>query len=92
LYVTGEKTGASFTEVFVFYSPWLDNPPHAGSYYYRGWETIDHALLSPGLVGETGLVFESFDVVREDFMLTAAGTPRKEYSDHLPILVRLRKK
>ena len=92
LYVTGKKNEASFAKDLVFYSPWLDQPPHEGSYYYKSWETIDHALLAPGLVDDTGLVFLSFEVVRQDFMLNEAGAPKKEYSDHLPILVRLQKK
>jgi endonuclease/exonuclease/phosphatase family metal-dependent hydrolase len=92
LYVTGEKAVASFGTHLVFYSPWLDDPPHPESYFYHnGWETIDHALLSPGLVDATGLTFDSFAVIREDFMLTATGAPRKEYSDHLPILVGITK-
>jgi hypothetical protein len=91
LYVTGEKQEASLGDPPVFYSPWLDDPPHPGSYYYRGWETIDHALLAPGLVDASGLTLESFSVIRHDFMLTASGAPKKEYSDHLPILLRLRK-
>jgi endonuclease/exonuclease/phosphatase family metal-dependent hydrolase len=91
LYVTGEKA-ASFGSRLVFYSPWLDDPPHPGSYFYRnGWETIDHALLSPGLVDAAGLSFDFFAVVRQEFMLTAAGAPRKEYSDHLPILLGIAK-
>jgi endonuclease/exonuclease/phosphatase family metal-dependent hydrolase len=91
LYVSGGKAEASFDGQVVFYSPWLDDPPFPGSYYYHGWETIDHTLMSAGLVDGAGLVFESFDVIRHDFMLTASGAPKKEYSDHLPILVRLRK-
>jgi endonuclease/exonuclease/phosphatase family metal-dependent hydrolase len=91
LYVTGEKGEASLGNPAVFYSPWLDDPPHPGSYYYRGWETIDHALLSPGLVDSSGLTLDGFSVIRHEFMLTASGAPKKEYSDHLPILLRLRK-
>ncbi|MDR1931614.1 MAG: hypothetical protein LBQ57_02210 [Spirochaetales bacterium] len=92
LYVTGEKTESSLAGPVIFYSPWLDDPPHPGSYYYRGaWETIDHTLLSAGLVDEAGLVFEDFLVVRGEFMLSASGAPKKEFSDHLPVLVKLRK-
>jgi endonuclease/exonuclease/phosphatase family metal-dependent hydrolase len=92
LYVSGGRAEISpGGQAFVFYSPWMDDPPFPGSYYYRGWETIDHALLSPGLVDEAGLVFDSFEVIRRDFMLTTSGAPKKEYSDHLPILVRMKK-
>jgi endonuclease/exonuclease/phosphatase family metal-dependent hydrolase len=91
LYVSGEKGEASLEDPFIFYSPWLDDPPHPGSYYYQGWETIDHALLAPGLVDSSGLALDSFLVIRHDFMLTASGAPKKEYSDHLPVLVWLRK-
>ncbi|MDR2588662.1 MAG: endonuclease/exonuclease/phosphatase family protein [Spirochaetales bacterium] len=92
VYLTGEKSAASFAGPLVFYSPWLDDPPHPGSYYYHSsWETIDHALVSPGLVDSRGLVFLSFGVVRHDFMLTSGGAPKKEFSDHLPLLVRLGK-
>jgi endonuclease/exonuclease/phosphatase family metal-dependent hydrolase len=93
LYVTGEKAESSLTRPPVFYSPWLNDPPHPGSYYYHGgWETIDHTLLSAGLVDEAGLVFDSFAVIRADFMLSASGAPKKEYSDHLPLLVRFVKR
>jgi endonuclease/exonuclease/phosphatase family metal-dependent hydrolase len=92
LYVSGEKARASAAGQVVFYSPWLDDPPFPGSYYYRGWETIDHALVSQGLAGAAGLVFDSFAVIRSEYMLTASGTPKKEYSDHLPLLVRLVKR
>jgi hypothetical protein len=91
LYVSGNKAEASLAGQTVFYSPWMDDPPFPGSYYYRGWETIDHTLLSPGLVDAAGLVFDSFAVIRKDFMLSASGAPKREYSDHLPLLVRLRK-
>ncbi|MDR1317451.1 MAG: hypothetical protein LBK13_11330 [Spirochaetales bacterium] len=92
LYVSGSTEETTLAGEPVFYSPWLDDPPFPGSYYYHGWETIDHALLSRGLVDEAGLVFDSFTVIRNDFMLTASGAPKKEFSDHLPILVRIRKK
>jgi endonuclease/exonuclease/phosphatase family metal-dependent hydrolase len=91
LYVSGGKAETSLAGQVIFYSPWLDDPPFPGSYYYRGWETIDHALMSPGLVDAAGLVFDSFSVIRNEFMLTASGAPKKEYSDHFPILVRMRK-
>ncbi|MDR3200508.1 MAG: hypothetical protein LBT68_03515, partial [Spirochaetales bacterium] len=93
LYVSGEAAQASLAGRVVFYSPWMNDPPFPGSYYYRGgWETIDHALLSAGLVDAAGLFFDSFTVIRRDFMLTASGAPKKEYSDHLPLLLRFMKR
>ncbi|MDR1626927.1 MAG: endonuclease/exonuclease/phosphatase family protein [Spirochaetia bacterium] len=91
LYVSGGREEASLEGQVVFYSPWLDDPPFPGSYYYRGWETIDHTLVSAGLLDDAGLVFDSFDVIRGGFMLGASGAPKKEYSDHLPVLLRMRK-
>ena len=75
----------------VLYSPWLDDPPHPGSYLYRGeWETIDHALLAPGLFDRKGLAFSSFSVARSSYLFTRDGEPNPDYSDHLPILVTLK--
>jgi len=80
----------------VLYSPWGELPGE-GSYIYGGlWETIDHALLPPALFDDSGFTFESFTVIKEDFMLTDRGFPfrwnsenRSGYSDHFPILVTL---
>ncbi len=68
-----------------------------GSYWYRGdWETIDQFLLSPGLLDNAGLTYESFRVVASSFLLNRVGHPyswntarAKGFSDHLPILLTL---
>jgi len=88
LVVTGNRSAEGATD--RLYSPWLDDPPFPGSYWYRGsWESLDHALLSRGLLDEHGLGLSSFDVVRPSYILDAEGRPKVEYSDHLPILVKL---
>ncbi|HUX22741.1 MAG TPA: endonuclease/exonuclease/phosphatase family protein [Spirochaetia bacterium] len=97
LFVSDTPAGAAVTpERVTFYSPWA-TLEGSGSYYYGGdWETIDHTLLGPRLFDGAGLEYESFSVVRPDFLLTAKGIPlgwsseRAEgYSDHLPILLTL---
>jgi endonuclease/exonuclease/phosphatase family metal-dependent hydrolase len=84
------------TDRAVFYSPWGD-ASFPGSYVYKDrWETIDHILLSPGIMDEKDWVYESFSVVAEDFMIDERGQPRdwngdfmSGYSDHLPLLLTL---
>jgi endonuclease/exonuclease/phosphatase family metal-dependent hydrolase len=78
----------------VLFSPWrLATLP--GSYVYQDrWETIDHFLLAPGLVDGEGWEFSAFRVVREAFMMTTTGAPRRwiedsGYSDHFPLLLTL---
>ena len=85
----------------VLYEPWFElSPGQRGSYFYQGeWETMDHILLSMGLLDSQGLRYRkgSFRVVRLPFLLLPDGTPRKwthlkgerGYSDHLPLLVTL---
>ncbi len=81
----------------VLYSPWKEGG-QLGSYSYQGsWETIDHVLLGPNFDNGRGLEYESFSVVAPSFALTNRGTPlrwdterRTGYSDHLPLLLRLR--
>lgn len=79
----------------VLFSPWrLATVP--GSYVYQDrWETLDHFLLAPGLVDGERWDFAGFRVVREAFMMTATGAPRRwiddsGYSDHFPLLLTLR--
>lgn len=80
----------------ALFSPWLETEA-PGSYAYRNaWERIDHVLLSPGLLDETGLRFEAFEVVSKPFMVGPEGFPLRwntdrasGYSDHLPLLLRL---
>jgi endonuclease/exonuclease/phosphatase family metal-dependent hydrolase len=93
---TNEARAGVFGPRVVLYSPWpVGGEP--GSYWYRGeWERIDHVLLSAGLVDDAGLTLQAFSVVREEFLLTEDGLPRRwnssaasGYSDHLPLLVTL---
>ena len=102
LFVADEKSipGADGGRV-VLYEPWFELPPSSrGSYFYQGqWETMDHVLLSAGLLDSRGLKYRkgSFRVLRLPFLLLPDGTPRKwthlkgglGYSDHLPLLVTL---
>jgi endonuclease/exonuclease/phosphatase family metal-dependent hydrolase len=85
----------------VLFEPWLEPGRTApGSYIYGGkWETIDHALLSPGLFDGAGFAYErgSFRVFDAAFLLSENGAPKKwegprgqrGYSDHLPLLITL---
>jgi endonuclease/exonuclease/phosphatase family metal-dependent hydrolase len=85
----GKRNGGA---VPALYSPWLDDPPHPGSYLYRGrWESIDHALLGPGLLDEKGLTFADFDVPMGAYLFSSDGTLNRDYSDHLPVMVTLKK-
>jgi endonuclease/exonuclease/phosphatase family metal-dependent hydrolase len=79
------------------FSPWFESS-HRGSYVYAGrWEKIDHFLIAPAPDG-SGFDFSGFEVVEEDFLLNVDGFPRRwsnrsadGYSDHLPILLQLKK-
>jgi endonuclease/exonuclease/phosphatase family metal-dependent hydrolase len=85
----------------VLYEPWLELPRgERGSYFYQGeWETMDHILISAGLLDSRGLQYRKggFRVLRLPFLLGPDGTPRKwthlkgarGYSDHLPLLITL---
>jgi endonuclease/exonuclease/phosphatase family metal-dependent hydrolase len=85
----------------VLYEPWFETGPgQRGSYFYQGeWETMDHILISAGLLDSGGLRYVpgSFRALRLPFLLKPDGTPRKwthgkkerGYSDHLPLLVTL---
>lgn len=85
----------------TLYDPWLEMPSsRRGSYNFRGsWQTLDHALLSPGMFDERGFSYRpgGFSVLKAPFLLTSKGRPRgwaglkgpKGYSDHLPLVVRL---
>jgi endonuclease/exonuclease/phosphatase family metal-dependent hydrolase len=85
----------------VLYEPWFEfDEAKRGSYVYQGeWQTMDHILLSPGLLDSRGFSYRwgSFRVVRLSFLLLPDGAPKKwsgleaqrGYSDHLPLLVTL---
>ena len=93
--------GADEAGRVVLYEPWFElAPTDRGSYFYQGqWETMDHILLSAGLLDQSGLVYRKggFRVMRLPFLLLPDGTPRKwthlkggpGYSDHLPLLLTL---
>lgn len=93
---------ASAAAPLVMFTPWAaaSAPAGEGSYWYHGdWETIDQFLLSPGLFDARGLSFDSFRVVAPGFILNRLGHPSswetsraKGYSDHLPILLTLRRR
>lgn len=81
----------------VLYSPWKDGAG-PGSYVFRNeWNTIDHVLFGNGFGPDGCVSLESFSVVAEPFMLDRHGAPRRflrdratGYSDHLPLVARLR--
>jgi len=85
----------------TLYEPWFELPgERRGSYVYQGdWQTMDHLLLSAGLLDSQGFSYRwgSFSVVTLPFLLTEKGVPRKwaglagtrGYSDHLPLLITL---
>jgi endonuclease/exonuclease/phosphatase family metal-dependent hydrolase len=85
----------------ILYEPWFETERHGrGSYFYQGdWLTVDHMLLSPGLLDSSGFTYRrgSFGPVKLDFLLLPDGAPRRwkgvsgprGYSDHLPLLITL---
>jgi len=93
-------------EGVVLYEPWYELPPEQrGSSVYQGrWQTPDRIMLSPGLFDGEGFVYYpgSFEVVRAGFLVDPkSGFPRRwshgrgsadqGTSDHLPVLVTIRK-
>ncbi len=84
----------------VLYSPWLElEGPERGTVVHRGaWETPDHFLLSAGLFDRAGVWYApgGFAVIRDGLVSPATGHPRRwigtdGHSDHLPILLLLRR-
>lgn len=89
----------------ILYSPWgtlgaggTKMPVSEGSYWYHDWETIDQFLLSPGMIDGKGLTFADFQVIRLPYLVDKYGHPaawysdrRSGYSDHLPVLLVLRR-
>jgi hypothetical protein len=80
-------------------SSWLmPGDKTAGSYAFRGaWERIDAFLLGPSLLDGRGIEYLSFPAAAPPALLSETGFPRPwsmsdrgGYSDHLPILLRLR--
>lgn len=81
----------------VFYSPWSEELEN-GSYFYGGWETIDHFLLSPGFWSSGEWNFESAAVLNVEPFVNSKGEPASYnprsgagLSDHLPLLLLLKK-
>ncbi len=102
LFLSGDpKVLGLSSDRLVLYEPWFEVPSdRRGSYYYQGeWLTVDHVLLSPGLMDSTGIYYHggSFTAMRLPFLLNQRGEPLRfspttreaGYSDHLPLLVRL---
>jgi len=85
----------------VLYEPWFEmEESRRGSYFYQGyWLTVDHMLLSPGLLDAQGFAYRagSFGACRLPFLLTPEGAPKRGtnltgqrgYSDHLPLILTL---
>jgi len=94
-----QRTSAAWVnERVALYDPWVEAPGQGSIWYGGGWETIDHILIGPTLLGGTGLHYDTFTVVKRPFMLGATGCPLRfspqtgaGYSDHLPLLVTLRR-
>lgn len=91
---------ASGSNAVVLYSPWLElAAAERGTVVHRGaWGTPDHFLLSAGLFDRAGLRYEAgdFAVIRDGLVSPVTGHPRRwtgaeGRSDHLPILLRLRR-
>jgi hypothetical protein len=82
----------------ALHSPWPSSP-WPGSYAYRGvWETIDHVLLNPALFDSSGWTYGSFAVLDAAILVDDNGFPKtynprtgSGYSDHLPIMVELKR-
>ncbi len=85
-------------ERVALYDPWVEALDQGSIWYAGSWEAIDHILVGPTLLDGTNLCFEGFAVVKRPFMLDAAGCPLRfnpqngaGYSDHLPLLLTLRR-
>lgn len=81
----------------LLYNLWEWEDEAQGSYFFRGkWETLDHFFVNEAFWQEGGLKLHSFEVIKEEKLLTKAGYPKKwitslrqGYSDHLPLLLQL---
>jgi endonuclease/exonuclease/phosphatase family metal-dependent hydrolase len=108
LFITSEVERAGLRgQRVVLYDPWYElDPEQRGSSVYRGrWQTPDRILLSPGLFDGEGFSYSpgSFQVLRAGFLVDPeSGFPRRwrhggtvadhGTSDHLPVLLTLRKR
>jgi endonuclease/exonuclease/phosphatase family metal-dependent hydrolase len=108
LFITPDPERAGLRgEGVVLYEPWYELPPEQrGSSVYQGlWQTPDRILLSPGLFDPEGFFYVpgSFQVVRAGFLVDPqSGFPLRWHqggrgagsgtSDHLPVLVMIRRR
>ncbi len=82
-------------ESIILYSLWCEDSDMSGSYVYNDtWQTIDHVLMNSEMFNGTGFDYESFRVLKDDYLLNTLGYPlrwRTEtgygYSDHLPLIL-----
>ncbi len=96
LRLTGKWSEAGGGSLCLF-SPWLDTS-FLGSYVYAGnWEKIDHFLIARAPDG-SGFSYDEFEVISEESLLDREGFPRRwntrladGYSDHLPILLKMKR-
>jgi endonuclease/exonuclease/phosphatase family metal-dependent hydrolase len=102
-----ENAGLIASRVVLYEPWYELPPERRGSSVYQGrWQTPDRILLAPGLFDREGLVYSpgSFQVLRSKFLVyPQSGFPRRwiqsargagadnGISDHLPILVTIRK-
>lgn len=97
--VTSERelTGSA-GEGLPLYTPWEEEGAGPGSYRYRDlWERIDHVLPGPGLFDGKGVEYAGFGTAAAPPWCDENGYPAAfnmgsgtGYSDHLPLLMRLR--
>ena len=87
-------------ESIILYSPWCGDTDESGSYVYNNiWQTIDHVLMNSGMFNSVGLEYESFRVLKDDYLLNTSGYPLKwrtetgyGYSDHLPLILVIKRR
>ncbi len=100
LLITSQKPPVAryFEGQIILYSPWYDSIWHGSYMYQSNWETIDQVLIPYSLLDGTGWEYASFSVADCAPFTNAGGAPdgynprlNKGLSDHLPILVQLKK-
>ena len=82
-------------ESIILYSPLCADPDEPGSYVYNDtWQTIDHILMNSVMFDSPGFEYESFRIMKDDYLLNTQGYPLKwrtdtgyGYSDHLPLIL-----
>ena len=85
-----------YDELPVYYDPEPSEGPPGTYWYNNKWNRPDRALLSPGLLDSSALIFE-YCRTWAGFMVTASGQPQpwnslseEGYSDHLPLILSFR--